>query len=113
MAYDDAAENASYRTPGSAAASSAPATNVVMALATFAVMLMALPSMPIDTNNWAMGTVVVWVICTIAFIVIAIWASKDKSDPNCSMADLLPQRVISGIVAFIALGMPVVAFMPL
>lgn len=106
------AVRASHYRPGSAAKSEAPHANFVLAVGLFVFLMFAVPVMPVETNVWALVTVVTWAACMVGFLAVGLVTAKASRNPENSLADLMPLRMVSVIIGVVAV-LPVCLIIPL
>lgn len=87
--------------PGSAAKSEAPAACLTFALMLGIILFYGLPYVTYDV----LGTVVAIceVLIVLSFLAVGAWARAIKYEPDATLGDLMPQRVIAGCLVFMAL----------
>lgn len=100
----ESAGNQERTRPGSAVkseASIACATGTVGLLAASGVVFFNDPHYaPQATLAW--GVMGVWLLCAVLMGVVALWAERDRKNPDLSLADLLPQRMFGWIILIVA-----------
>lgn len=107
MSYEDRAQQAARKEPGSAQTSEVPAGCTVGVLLIVAVFCLSWyrgdATLGLLSSPIGMTVASVWGACAVGLVAVGGWASYDKRSPQASLADLMPQRVIGSILFAVAM----------